>query len=196
MKLNLPNKLTFLRILMVPAYMLLLLWDFPFHYIASAVVFALAALTDMFDGKIARRRGLITNLGKFLDPIADKMLTTAAFIGLMTVGQMSPWALLLILTREFAVASVRLMAASGGRVIAADKLGKSKTVAQFAAILCSTAALEFADWQTGLLDRFALPDTVFSTPLLITKILLWVATILTVISGINYIYQNRAFFHE
>ena len=193
---NLPNKLTVLRIVLVPVYMLLFLWDFPFHYLASGLVFGAAALTDLFDGRIARSRGLITDLGKFLDPIADKMLTTAAFIGLMTVGQMSPWALLLILTREFAVTSVRLMAATSGKVIAADLFGKLKTVAQFVAILCATAALEFSTWQGGILSRFALLDVVYSIPLLVTYLLLWVATLLTVMSGVNYLWQNRHFFNE
>lgn len=193
---NLPNKLTLLRILLVPIYMLLLVWEFPFHYLASGLVFGAAALTDLFDGQIARRRGLITNLGKFLDPIADKMLTTAAFIGLMTVGQMDPWGLLLILTREFAVTSVRLMAASNGTVIAADFWGKLKTVAQFVAILCSTAALEFSTWESGVLSGFALSAAVYDIPLLITYLMLWIATLLTVMSGVNYVWLNRSFFKE
>lgn len=196
MKLNLPNKLTLLRIVLVPVYMLVFFWNFPFHYLASGLIFGAAALTDLFDGRIARRQGLITNLGKFLDPIADKMLTTAAFIGLMTVGQMNPWALLLIMTREFAVTSVRLMAASSGKVIAADIFGKIKTVSQFVAILCSTAALEFASWQTGLLSGLAIADVWFAAPLVITQVLLWIATALTVLSGGNYILQNRQFFRE
>lgn len=196
MTLNLPNRLTLLRIALVPVYMLVLMWDFPFHYLLSGLVFGAAALTDLFDGRIARERGLITNLGKFLDPIADKMLTTAAFVGLMTTGQMNAWALLLIMTREFAVSSVRLMAASSGKVIAADMFGKIKTVAQFVAILCSTAALEFASWQEGILSAFSIADAWFAVPLFITQCLLWVATALTVLSGINYLWQNRHFFRE
>lgn len=196
MELNLPNKLTLLRILLVPVYMLLFLWDFPFHYLVSGLVFGAAALTDMFDGKIARSRGLITNLGKFLDPIADKMLTTAAFIGLMMVGQLDPWAMLLILTREFAVASVRMMAAANGTVIAADMFGKLKTVVQFVAILCATAALELSTWQSGLLASLSLPNAVFTVPLIVTQVMLWVSTVLTVVSGVNYVWNNRASFKE
>lgn len=193
---NLPNRLTLLRVLLVPIFMWILFWEFPYHYLVAGMIFAAAALTDFFDGKIARARGLITNFGKFVDPIADKMLTTAAFIGLMMVGQMNPWALLLILTREFAVTSVRLMAATDGTVIAANFGGKLKTVAQFMAILASIAALEFSTWQTGLLAGAGLPEAAFSVPLVVTEVLLWVSTILTVLSGIDYVWQNRHFFKE
>ncbi|MGN0171531.1 MAG: CDP-alcohol phosphatidyltransferase family protein, partial [Acutalibacteraceae bacterium] len=105
---NLPNRLTLFRIVLVPLYLLLFLWDFPFHYMAALVVFIGAALTDLFDGRIARARGLVTDLGKFLDPIADKMLTTAAFLAFLSVGVTDVWAVMLILTREFMVMSVRL----------------------------------------------------------------------------------------
>ena len=193
---NLPNKLTLARVAMVPLFLWLFFWEFPFHYLVSGLVFGAAALTDMFDGKIARAQGLITNFGKFVDPIADKMLTTAAFIGLMAVGQMSPWALLLILTREFAVTSVRLMAASGGTVIAANFWGKFKTVAQFVAILCAITALEFSTWQGGLLGGFAISSAVFSVPLIITQVLLWIAALLTFLSGVDYVWANRHFFND
>lgn len=188
---NLPNRLTLARVILAPVYMLLFLWDFPFHYLCAGLVFGAAALTDMFDGKIARKRGLITDFGKFVDPIADKMLTTAAFIGLMTVGQFSPWAMLLVLTREFAVASMRMLAASGGKVIAASMWGKVKTVAQFVAIIASMAALEFSTWQQGVFSAFSLPDAVFTIPLAITYAFEWIATVLTVLSGIDYLYKNR-----
>ena len=117
---NLPNKLTVIRILLAPIFLLLLLWEFPFHNLTAGLVFGAAALTDMFDGKIARSRGLITNLGKFLDPLADKMLTTAAFLGFLAAGRLDVWAVMIILTREFMVTSVRLVAAKDGTVIAAS----------------------------------------------------------------------------
>ncbi|MBO5929120.1 MAG: CDP-diacylglycerol--glycerol-3-phosphate 3-phosphatidyltransferase, partial [Clostridia bacterium] len=122
---NLPNKLTVLRIILAPLFLAVALWEFPFHYAVALLVFIAAALTDMFDGKIARARGLITNFGKFLDPLADKMLTTAAFLLFMVVGQMNVWALMLVLTREFMVTSVRLIAAKDGNVIAASMWGKA-----------------------------------------------------------------------
>ncbi|MBE6757586.1 MAG: CDP-diacylglycerol--glycerol-3-phosphate 3-phosphatidyltransferase [Ruminococcaceae bacterium] len=191
---NLPNRLTMARIVMVPLFMLLFLLDFPFHYLLSGLVFGAAALTDLFDGKIARSRGLITNFGKFVDPIADKMLTTAAFIGLCAIGKMSPWALLIIMTREFAVTSVRLLAATDGNVIAANFWGKLKTVMQFVAILFSIAALEFSTWQAGLLSGVSLPDAVFSVPLILGEVLVWVSAVLTLLSGAEYVWANRRYF--
>ena len=187
---NLPNKLTVLRIILAPLFLVLALWEFPFHYAAALVVFIAAALTDMFDGKIARARGLITNFGKFLDPLADKMLTTAAFLLFMVKGQMNVWALFLVLTREFMVTSVRLIAAKDGKVIAASYWGKLKTVAQFIAIIYTLTAMEFATWQ-GL---FSLPAAVFAVPLVVGQVFIWVSVVLTLIAGVEYVWQNREYF--
>ena len=191
---NLPNRLTVLRIILAPLFLLFAVWEFPFHYAVSLVVFIAAALTDMFDGKIARARGLITNLGKFLDPLADKMLTTAAFLLFMVTGQMNVWALMIVLTREFMVTSVRLLAAKDGTVIAASIWGKTKTVAQFIAIIYTLTALEFSTWQSGILSTFGLPAAVYSVPLVIGEVLLWISVLLTAISGFEYVYANRQYF--
>lgn len=187
---NLPNKLTVLRILLAPLFLVLVLWEFPFHYAAALVVFIAAALTDMFDGKIARARGLITNFGKFLDPLADKMLTTAAFLLFMVKGQMDVWALFLVLTREFMVTSVRLIAAKDGKVIAASYWGKLKTVAQFVAIIYTLTAMEFSTWQAWL----SLPAAVFAVPLVVGQVFIWVSVVLTLIAGVEYVWQNREYF--
>ncbi len=189
---NLPNKLTVLRIILAPLFLVLALWEFKFHYAAALVVFVAAALTDMFDGKIARSRGLITNFGKFLDPLADKMLTTAAFLLFLVKGQMNVWALMLVLTREFMVTSVRLIAAKDGKVIAASFWGKLKTVAQFVAIIYTLTAMEFATWQSWLF----LPAAAFSVPLIIGQVLIWISVILTVIAGAEYVWQNREYFQN
>lgn len=191
---NLPNRLTVIRIIMAPLFLLLLMVDFPFHTLVAALVFGAAVLTDMFDGRIARSRGLITNLGKFLDPLADKMLTTAAFLGFMATGHLDVWALMLILTREFMVTSVRLVAAKDGTVIAASMAGKVKTVAQFVSILFMLAAMEFSTWQTTILAGFALPDALFTVPLFIGWVLIWVSVVLTVISGVQYVWAYRQYF--
>ena len=191
---NLPNKLTVVRIVLAPRFLLLAVWDFPFHYAASLVVFIAAALTDMFDGKIARARGLITNLGKFLDPLADTMLSPAEFLLFLVTGQMDVWGLMLVLTREFMVTSVRLLAAKDGTVIAASIWGKTKTVAQFIAIIYTLTALEFSTWQHTVLGGFALPDAVFSVPLVIGQVFIWISVVLTVVSGIEYVWGNRHFF--
>ena len=190
---NLPNKLTVVRIILAPLFLLLMMVEFPFHYLISGLVFGAAALTDMFDGKIARSRGLITNLGKFLDPLADKMLTTAAFLGFMAIGKLDVWALMLILTREFMVTSVRLLAAKDGTVIAAGFAGNAKTVAQFVSILYMLAALEVSSWQHSILSSLALPDAFFTALLAIGYGLIWVSVTLTVISGIQYVWTYRKY---
>ena len=191
---NLPNKLTIIRIVLAPLFLLLTLVDFPFHNLAAGLVFGAAALTDMYDGRIARSQGLITNLGKFLDPLADKMLTTAALLSFLATGHLDVWAVMLVLTREFMVTSVRLLAAKDGVVIAANIWGKLKTVAQFIAIPFELAALEFASWQGTLLASFDLPDLVFSIPLTTGYVLLWISVVLTVGSGVQYVWGHRQYF--
>lgn len=191
---NIPNKLTILRIVLAPAFLLLMLCDFPFHYLTAGLVFGLAAFTDLLDGHMARKYGQVTNMGKFLDPLADKMLTTAAFLIFLVLGRLDVWAVMLILTREFMVTSIRLIAAKEGTVIAASFFGKAKTVSQYVAILFTIAAMEFSTWQQSLLSGYNLPDVVFSVPLTVGTVLLWIATILTVVSGIQYVYKGRQFF--
>ena len=177
---NTPNRLTLARIVLTPVFLWLLLWEFPFHYLAAGLVFGTAAFTDFLDGNIARRRGIVTNLGKFLDPIADKMLTTAAFLGFLALGRMNVWALLIILAREFMVTSVRLMAAANGVVVAANFWGKLKTVSQFVAIIAMMVALEFAEWSVG-------PAVVSAVSLTVAEALLWVPAVFSLISGAVYV---------
>lgn len=181
---------------MVPVFLVLLTVDFPHHYLAALLVFILASLTDMIDGKLARKHGLITNLGKFLDPLADKMLTTAAFLGFMVcgIGGAVPmmWVNFIVLTREFLVTSVRLMAASSGKVVAANIYGKIKTVSQMSAII---AALFFeyligldADLGLGLLA--GLPAAVMRA---VYAAAIWFSAVMAVVSGLVYAWQNRQF---
>ncbi len=189
---NLPNKLTIARCVMTFVFLVVLLWDFPFHYGVALVLFIAASLTDFFDGKIARRDGLVTNLGKFLDPLADKTLTTAAFLGIMTeLGSMDIlcWAVMLILTREFAVTSVRLLAAKDGVVIAASMAGKLKTVMQMVAII----------YMLALMQLFSLQITSrgLNMGLLVIGIaLIWISVIFTIVSGVQYVWNCRKYFKE
>ena len=187
---NLPNKLTVLRCIMTPLFLLALLWAFPYHYIAALVLFSAASLTDLFDGKIARARGLVTNLGKFLDPLADKTLTTAAFLGFMVKLPSAGlcWAVMLILTREFMVMSVRLLAAKDGVVIAASMAGKAKTVLQMVSILYMLAALQAGE----LIGEGALTSGL----LIAGQVLIWIAVAATVISGIQYVWACRHYFTD
>ena len=171
---NLPNKLTVVRIILAPLFLLLLMVEFPFHYLIAGLVFGAAALTDMFDGKIARSRGLITNLGKFLDPLADKMLVMAAMCYFVEYGQMPGWCLAIVLLREFAVSGMRLVAVEQGRVIAAAWSGKVKTAST---MVCLCLMLVF---QSNLLN--------------VVCIAVIVAT--TVYSGIEYFAKNLDVFKE
>ncbi len=189
---NLPNKLTIARIVMVPLYLVLLVLDFPFHYLAALIVFSAASLTDYFDGKIARSQNLVTNLGKFLDPIADKMLTTAAFLAFLALGVTDVWAVMLVMTREFMVTSVRLMAAGGGTVVAASFAGKLKTVMQYIAIIAMMTALQ---WKEICL-WIDLPSPAYIIPIVVSQIAIWVSVVFTCISGVQYFWQFRQYFSE
>ena len=196
---NLPNKLTLLRCVMTPVMLAAMLIDFPFHYGVALLLFIAASLTDMFDGKIARKRGLITNLGKFLDPLADKMLTTAAFLGFMTKlgGDSLCWAVMLILTREFMVTSVRLLAAKDGVVVAASFAGKLKTVMQMVAIIYMLTALQAGDIIVALCPGGCPYATLIPHILLIVgQVLIWISVVATVVSGIQYVWALRHYFKE
>ena len=140
---NLPNKLTLLRIIMILPFLLVLYLDVPGAAYIALAIFILASLTDMLDGKIARKYHLITDFGKFADPLADKMLTTAAFLGFikMGIGWQVTWIAFIVLFREFLISSLRLVVvSSGGKVIAANIWGKSKTVSQMAGIIFALLA--------------------------------------------------------
>ena len=130
---NLPNKLTMLRVLLIPVFMVVLYWDFPGA--TWVAIFIVASFTDLLDGKIARKYNLVTDFGKFADPLADKMLVTAALLWFVEIGQMPAWALLIVLVREFAVSGLRMIASDKGRVIAAGWSGKVKTASTMVCIV-------------------------------------------------------------
>ncbi len=195
---NLPNKITLTRIVMIPVFVLFFYLDvMPYHEIAAAVVFALAAFTDFLDGYIARKYHLVTNMGKFLDPIADKVLVSTALILMLTrpavfsYGGFAGWGIVaagisvaLILARELIVSGFRLIAVERGIVLAADKLGKVKTVTQDLAVFTLLVTMSFlgsAGCIVGCAIGFAL---------------LLAAALLTVISGANYLIRNRAVLGE
>ena len=180
---NTPNKLTIARIIATPVFMAALMFEFPYHYTVSLVIFALASLTDMIDGKMARKYNLITDFGKFLDPLADKMLTTAAFLGFIKlgIGCQVTWILFIVLFREFMVSSLRLVVvSSGGKVIAANIWGKLKTVTQMAGIC--TALLAYA-----LIKDFGIANALFVGVCdAVISILFWISAVLCIISGVIY----------
>ena len=132
---NLPNKLTILRMILIIPFLLVLYLDVPYATYWALGIFIVASLTDMLDGKIARKRNLITDFGKFMDPLADKMLVTAAMVWFVEIGQMAGWALLVVLLREFAVSGLRMVASDKGRVIAAGWSGKIKTASTMVCVV-------------------------------------------------------------
>lgn len=170
---NLPNSITVVRIFLVPVFLILLLVKFPFGALVAAAVFALAALTDSLDGYLARRNKQVTDLGKILDPLADKLLVSAALIALVEMHKLPAWIVVLILGREFAITGLRTVAASKGLIIAASRLGKWKTLSQIVAIVI---ILTEDSWGVTLVPAF----------LLLGRLVLAVAVVLTLWSGIDY----------
>ena len=195
-KMNLPNKLTLLRIILVPFFIATILIDFPLHYLVSGIIFGIASVTDSLDGRIARSQNLITDFGKFADPLADKILVISALVCFLQTGLLGAYGaipVVVVLFREFAVSGIRLVAASSGKVVAANIWGKVKTVSQMVGI-----ALIFA--MQSVLDIFNLANfTVHGLSnifLLIGIILVWISTLFTIISGVIYIKDNSSFLKD
>lgn len=184
---NLPNKITLSRVLMIPFFILFVVADFgwgmiriggtemPVEHLVGALIFIIASVTDWLDGYLARKNNLVTNMGKFLDPLADKLLVSAAFILLVELGSAPAWIVIIIISREFAVTGLRLILAGGGEVVAANQLGKIKTVTQLLSII-------FLLLHNIFFQAIGIP---FGT------IMLYIALIFTVWSGVDYFVKNR-----
>ena len=175
---NLANKITLFRVLLVPIFLLVLYSNIENNVIIAGVIFAIASFTDMLDGYIARSRNLITNFGKFVDPLADKILVSAALISLVDLGKIPGWIVVIIIAREFTITGFRTIASSEGITIAASSLGKIKTITQILAITLL------------LLNNF--PFYLVNIPMDI--ILLYLSLFFTVVSGVDYLYKNKAAF--
>ena len=169
---NLPNKLTVGRIILVPFFVAALLANFPLNNAVALIIFIAASLTDMFDGKIARKYNLVTNFGKFMDPLADKLLVCTALICLTSMNRLNVIVVLVIIAREFIISGFRLVASDNGIVIAASYWGKFKTVSQMALIIVLIMDLGGV-WNV------------------VGTVLTWVALLLTVVSLIDYIAKNK-----
>ncbi len=187
---NLANKLTLFRVILVPFFIGALMIPFiPYGYTAALVIFALASITDMLDGKVARKYNMITDLGKFLDPLADKVLVAAALICFTELGYAPAWAVWLIMAREFMVSGIRLVAAGSSKklVIAANIWGKLKTASTMVAI-CLILGMHILTDDFGVLTEMPVQP--------ITDVLIYICTFLTVLSGIIYLYDYREVFRE
>ena len=193
---NLPNKLTLLRIILVPFFIATILIDFPLHYLVSGIVFGIASVTDSLDGRIARSQNLVTDFGKFADPLADKILVISALVCFLQTGLLGGYGALpvvVVLFREFAVSGIRLVAASSGKVVAANIWGKIKTVSQMvgiASIFAMQSILEIMNLLNysvkGLSEIF----------LVIGITVVWISTLFTIISGVIYIKDNSSFLKD
>lgn len=190
MKLNTPNKLTIARMLISPLFLAVILWhSLPHRFLWATVIFVAAAVTDAIDGKLARKNNQITNFGKLLDPIADKILTTAALLAFMKMGLCSIWIVMIALAREFTIASIRMIAASNGVVIPANIWGKLKTVSQMVFTVFIMLLGEIYQYAENIVPGVTVPY--FLTLSNISNTLLWITAILTVISGIIYIKDSK-----
>ena len=166
---NLPNKLTVLRIVLILPFLLVLYLDVPGASYIALAIFIIASLTDLLDGKIARSRNLVTDFGKFADPLADKMLVVAAMLWFVEIGQMPGWALLIVILREFAVSGLRMVASDQGRVIAAGWSGKVKTASTMVCIVLMFLPI----------------------PELVNNLCVAVIVVTTLWSGVEYFVKNR-----
>ena len=186
---NLPNKLTMLRIILVPFFVLFMsIKTSAINLFIALIVFSVASLTDMLDGKIARKYGLVTNFGKLMDPLADKVLVMSAMLCFVSANLAPAWIVIVILTREFLVTSLRLIAAGEGTVIAADKWGKIKTVTQMIWIIWTIFWLFVI--ATGIFNGSD-DHSVAVIGYLLSDILMYASTFFTLLSGFNYVYKNR-----
>ena len=177
---NLPNKLTVMRVILIPFFGAALVYDNGSSQtmrVVANVIFIVASLTDLFDGKIARKYNLVTNFGKFMDPLADKLLVCSALICLIELGQLPSWMVIIIVSREFIISGFRLVAVDNGIVIAASWWGKAKTISQMIMIILLIANFG------GVFDIL---ETAF----------IYIAVVLTVISLVDYIWKNRAVLNE
>ena len=186
---NLANKLTMMRIFLVPVFLVFIaVKNIPYGMIVATAVFAIAALTDKLDGYIARSRNQITRFGKLMDPLADKLLVSAALISLVEYHIIPGWAATIIIAREFAVTGLRSLAASEGIVIAASVWGKAKTVAQIIAIICALLSLTYGQGRLGTFSSIYISQQLLTV---VTNVAMSIAIIVTILSGVDYFAKNK-----
>ncbi|MBU3098867.1 MULTISPECIES: CDP-diacylglycerol--glycerol-3-phosphate 3-phosphatidyltransferase [Clostridium] len=183
---NLANRLTMIRIFLVPIFLLFIAAKgIPYGSVLATIIFIVASLTDKLDGYIARSRNQITNFGKFMDPLADKLLVTSALVSLVELHIVYGWVAMIIIAREFAVTGLRTIAAADGKVIAASKWGKLKTVIQIVAIITALINLSYGNRTINMIVN------VKETLNVLTNVFMGAAVIITIISGVDYFVKNK-----
>jgi CDP-diacylglycerol---glycerol-3-phosphate 3-phosphatidyltransferase len=190
---NLPNKITLSRFALTAVFLWAVFSRSPVNDTLALILFCIASITDVLDGRIARRRGIITNFGTLMDPLADKILVCSAFIALVERGRLNPaapvtveaWMAVIIVARELAITGLRLLAASKNVVLAAERYGKHKTISQVTAIIALLVLDAYVEWWPWLQSLFKGWGPIF------TRIALYVAVILTIVSGCIYLWRNR-----
>ena len=175
---NLPNKLTLLRICLIPVFVILMLSQVSNFFLISCIIFIIASITDFLDGKIARKYNLVTDFGKLMDPLADKLLVLSALICMIEYDLVAGWMVIIIVARELTVSILRAIAADNGKVIAASGGGKIKTTSQMIAIILLLIGANYSNSQIVFVGTIAM----------------YIATIFTLYSGIDYLYKNRELF--
>jgi CDP-diacylglycerol--glycerol-3-phosphate 3-phosphatidyltransferase len=187
---NLPNQLTVSRFVLTVFFLLAVFIEFPFNTTIALALFVIASITDWVDGAYARKHNLITNFGKLMDPLADKILTCSAFIAFVGEGWIAAWMVVIIVAREMAITGLRLLAASKNHVLAAEGWGKHKTIWQIITIISILVAQSYESWgPIGILFGFEIAGRPWVVPF--TEIAKWVTIFLTAISGWLYLWKNR-----
>jgi CDP-diacylglycerol--glycerol-3-phosphate 3-phosphatidyltransferase len=188
---NLPNKLTVARLILTAVFVVCFYLPEAVNHTLAALTFGLASLTDYFDGKIARQRGIVTNFGKLFDSVADKVLIAAAFIMLVSLDKLPAWIAIVVLAREFCVTGIRLVAAGQGAILSAEKLGKHKMVWQIITVSWFLVHLASDEMLFGFTKPlFAV------TPAALPAAIIYFTTLLTVVSGFSYFWKNRTLFND
>ena len=193
---NLPNKLTLARLILTFGFLVFFFLPFPFSQTLALVLFVVASITDLYDGRIARQYKLITNFGILMDPLVDKILICSAFIAFVDRGLMPAWMVILIVARELAITGLRLLAVSRNVVLAADRSGKHKTISQMVAIISLLVLSSYPEWGDWARVLFEFP--IISGPWIVwfTELSEWVAVLFTVLSGSLYLWGNRSIYLE
>ena len=191
-RMNVPNQLTTARFFLTGIFVVALSTNWPFHFTAGLIVFVIAGVTDYLDGSIARSRNLVTDFGKLMDPLADKIMVAAAFICLVPLHAIPPWVAILVIAREFLITGLRLLAAGKGTILPSERLGKHKTAWQIITVIFFLLLLSLQEWQSaGIISSTLLDPIAFLLPYG-GRVIIAVTLGLTITSGFRYLWKHRS----